>query len=158
MTKEHINNRGYNKFLILKNDVLISLNESKIQEDEQWDGLQGYITNHTKLTAEEVITNYNHLWKIEKAFRISKSDLRIRPVFHRKKDRIEAHICIAFCAYAVYKELERQLKISKIDISPARAIELSKTIFQIKFFLTEQQKYVNTFNQLSDLQEKLLKM
>jgi len=158
MTKENINNRGYNKFLTINNEIHVSLNESKIKEDEKWDGLKGYITNHKTFTAEEVIANYNHLWKIEKAFRISKSDLRIRPIFHRKKDRIEAHICIAFCAYAIYKELERQLEINKIDISPAKAIELSKTIFQIKFFLIEQQKYVNTFNKLSDLQEKLLKM
>ncbi len=71
--------------------------------------VKGYITN-TQLTKDAIIENYNHLWQIEKAFRISKTDLRIRPVYHRLKHRIEAHICIAFCAYKIYKELERQLK------------------------------------------------
>jgi len=157
MTKEQINNRGYNKFLILNNEVTVSLDESKVLKDEKWDGLKGYITNHAKLTAEEVIANYNHLWKIEKAFRISKSDLRIRPVFHRKRDRIEAHICIAFCAYAIYKELERQLKINKTGVSPAKAIELTKTIFEISFYLPDSGEKKKIFNHLSDLQKTLLR-
>ena len=158
MTKEQINNRGYNKFLIFNNEVQVSLDESKITEDEKWDGLKGYITNHKKLTAEEVIANYNHLWKIEKAFRISKTDLRIRPVFHRKRERIEAHICIAFCAYAIYKELERQLKIKEIDISPAKAIEFSKTIFELQFVLPDSKKIKKVFANLSKYQKLILKM
>jgi len=158
ITKEHINNRGYNKFLILNNEVSVRLDESKIQEDEKWDGLKGYITNHKTFTAEETIANYNHLWKIEKAFRISKTDLRIRPVFHRKRDRIEAHICIAFAAYAIYKELERRLEINSINISPAKAIELSKTIFEIEFSLPDSKEKRKIFNYLSDLQKKILNM
>lgn len=156
MTKEQINNRGYNKFLILNNEVTVSLDESKVLEDEKWDGLKGYITNHKKLTAQEIIANYNHLWKIEKAFRISKTDLRIRPIFHRKKDRIESHICIAFCAYAIYKELERQLKINKIGISPAKAIELSKTIFQLNFKLPKSNQKISQILTPSNIQQKIL--
>jgi transposase len=156
LTKEQINNRGYNKFLILNNEVRVSLDESKIKEDEKWDGLKGYITNHNRLTSEEVIANYNHLWKIEKAFRISKSDLRIRPVFHRKRDRIEAHICIAFCAYAVYKELERQLEINKIEISPAKAITLSKTIFQINCKLPKSQKKYSQLLKPTNIQQNII--
>ena len=62
-----------------------------------------YLTN-CELTPEEVVANYANLWQIEKAFRISKTDLRVRPVYHYRKRRIEAHICISFCAYKVYKE------------------------------------------------------
>lgn len=57
------------------------------------------------------IDNYKHLWKIEKAFRIAKTDLKIRPIYHQLQRRMEAHICIAFVAYKIYKELERQLKV-----------------------------------------------
>lgn len=109
LTKQHINYRGYNKYLKLEGDVNISIDKEKYKADARWDGLKGYATN-TLLTQEEIIENYNHLWQIEKAFRISKTDLRIRPIFHRLKGRIEAHICIAFCSYKIYKELERQLK------------------------------------------------
>lgn len=66
-----------------------------------------------------------HRWQIEKAFRISKTDLRIRPIYHRQKRRIEAHICIAFVAYAIYKELERLLKRKGIEMSVKRAGEPS---------------------------------
>ena len=130
LTKQHINNRGYNKYLKLEGDVKISIDKEKYSADAKWDGLKGYTTN-TALTKEEIIDNYNHLWHIEKAFRISKTDLRIRPIFHRLKRRIEAHICIAFCAYKVYKELERQLKNKKANMSPEKAIEIAKTIYKI---------------------------
>ncbi len=92
-------------------EVNITLDREKIDQAKRWDGLKGYLTN-CNLNGEEVISNYAHLWKIEKAFRISKTDLRVRPVFHYLKRRIEAHICISFCAYKLYKELERQMKLS----------------------------------------------
>ena len=104
LSKSNINNKGYNKFLKLQGEVDISIDYTKLKNDHYWDGLKGYITN-TKLSNKEVIDNYNELWHIEKAFRMSKTDLRIRPIFHRLKDRIDAHICISFSAYSVYKEL-----------------------------------------------------
>jgi transposase len=130
LTKQNINNRGYNKYLRLNGDVQISINYDKYHADQKWDGLKGYITN-TKMNKEEVIVNYGHLWKIEKAFRISKTDLRIRPIYHRLRNRIEAHICIAFCAYKIYKELERQLQAAKSHLSPEKAIDIANTIFKI---------------------------
>lgn len=130
LTKNNINNRGYNKYLKLEGDIKISIDHEKYEADAKWDGLKGYITN-TKMTKDEVIENYGHLWKIEKAFRISKSDLRIRPIYHRLRHRIEAHICIAFCSYKIYKELERQLKAKKSDWSPEKAISIANTIFKI---------------------------
>jgi len=131
LTKSNINNRGYNKYLKLEDEIQISIDQEKLSQDQQWDGLKGYLTN-TQLSKEETIENYRHLWKIEKAFRISKHDLKLRPFYHRLKRRIEAHICIAFVAYKVYKELERQLKEKNSDLSPEKAIEIAKTIYSIK--------------------------
>lgn len=131
LTKSNINNRGYNKYLKMDGDIAISLDKSKYEEDAKWDGLKGYATN-TTLTKNEIIENYAHLWKIEKAFRISKHDLKIRPIYHRLQRRIEAHITINFAAYKVYKELERQLKEKKTDLSPEKAIDIAKTIYQIE--------------------------
>lgn len=62
-----------------------------------------------------------NLWHVEKAFRISKSKIEIRPMFHFTKRRIEAHVCICFVALKVYKELERILKTEAIDISVDKA-------------------------------------
>jgi len=70
---------------------------------------------------------------IEKTFRISKTDLRIRPVYHYVKRRIEAHICIAFIACKIYKELERQLAEKKSELSPEKAIDILKTMHALTF-------------------------
>jgi hypothetical protein len=86
------------------------------------------------------------------------TDLRIRPIFHRKKDRIEAHICIAFVAYSIYKELERLLKENKLDFSPAKAIWLSKTIYELEFTLPESHKTHAVLANISSDQEALLKI
>ena len=103
LTKKDICNKGYNKFLSLNcNQIEVTIDENKIIQNEMWEGLKGYMTN-SKMTSEEIQSNYSHLWQIEKAFRISKTDLRIRPIYHRKKNRIEAHICIVFATYAVFK-------------------------------------------------------
>jgi len=106
LSKKHINNRVYNKYLQLTGEVQISIDYEKFEADRVWDGLKGYVTN-SKLSKVQVIEHYNQLWHVEKAFRISKTDLRIRPIYHRLKRRIEAHICICFAAYTFYKEVER---------------------------------------------------
>jgi transposase len=139
LSKKHINNKGYNKYLKLEGEIKISIDYHKFTEDAKWDGLKGYITN-TQLTKEEVIESYKQLWFIEKTFRISKSDLRIRPIFHYLKRRIQAHICIAFAACKVYKELERQLNEKKANLSPEKAIDILKTIYS----LTLTTPYSNT--------------
>ncbi|HEX3768805.1 MAG TPA: IS1634 family transposase [Puia sp.] len=130
LTKSQINNKGYNRLLKMEGEISVLLDPEKIAMDSKWDGLKGYITN-TTLTMHEIITNYGHLWQIEKAFRIAKTDLSVRPIYHRIQRRIEAHICIAFTAYKVYKELERLLKEKKSSLSPERAIEIAKTIYCI---------------------------
>ncbi len=159
LTKENINNRGYNKYLKLEGSINVSIDKEKFENDAKWDGLKGYITN-TNLSEKEVVANYNQLWQIEKAFRISKHDLKIRPIYHRLQLRIETHIIISFVAYKLYKELERQLRLLNSNISVEKVIEIAKTIYSIKIklpnsdqfitknlFLTEQQKYLaNLFN------------
>ncbi len=132
LSKNHINNKGYNKYLKLEGKATIKIDYEKYNDDAKWDGLKGYITN-TALSKEAVIEKYSQLWLIEKAFRISKSDLQIRPVYHHLKKRIEAHICIAFAACKIYKELERQLKERNSQWSPEKAIDIVKTIYRVTF-------------------------
>lgn len=134
LTKEHLNNRGYNKFLRLDGEVKIEIDEAKIVQAGRWDGLKGYLTN-TNYSPELVIRTYGQLWHVEKAFRISKTDLRVRPVYHYRRKRIEAHVLIAFVAYTIYKELERRLAKGQVTISPRRAIELTKTMYELRFEL-----------------------
>lgn len=153
LTKNSINNRGYNKFLEMDGDIQVKINQEKIKADEKWDGLKGYITNST-LDKKIILDNYKQLWLIEKAFRIAKTDLKIRPVFHYKQRRIEAHICLNFVAYKIYKELERQLNEKKSELSPEKVIEIIQSIYEIeakspnnktykrKLILTEEHKKI----------------
>jgi transposase len=136
LTKSSINNKGYNKYLKLTGEVSIEIDYEKYNNDNVWDGLKGYITN-TKLDDEQVLDNYKNLWHIEKAFRMSKTDLRIRPIYHRLRKRIEAHICISFTAYCIYKELERVLYEAKSTLSLRKAAELTHNIYQITYTLPE---------------------
>ena len=154
LTKESINNRGYNKFLALKGEVAVEIDEAKVKEDQLWDGLKGYVTN-TRLSAKNIIENYRHLWQIEKAFRISKTDLRIRPVYHYKRKRIEAHICIAFVAYSIYKELERLLEEHKAGFSPKRAAELTHNMYQVEYTLPNSKRTTKKILKM-DQQQKTL--
>ena len=154
LTKSNINNRGYNKYLKLKGEVSIEIDYEKFNNDKFWDGLKGYITN-TKLNDKQVIENYKNLWYIEKAFRMSKTDLRIRPIYHRLKHRIEAHICISFTAYCIYKELERVLHKEKSKLSLKKAAELTHNMYQIRFTLPESKHTKSTLLKMDDEQAEL---
>ena len=156
LTKQHINNRGYNKYLKLQGDIKVTIDYDKFKADAKWDGLKGYITN-CNLSKEEIIENYKHLWQIEKAFRISKTDLKIRPVYHRLPKRILAHLTIAFCAYKLYKELERQLKDTGSLLSPEKALELMKTIYQLKVTLPNSNETIAIYFAEEEQQKALLK-
>lgn len=139
LTKNNINNRGYNKYLKIKSKVEVEIDYEKFNQDKSWDGPKGYVTN-TKLTPEQVIENYKNLWNIEKAFRMSKTDLRVRPIFHRLRKRIEAHIGISFTAYTINKELERVLYENKSTISLKQAAELTHNIYELVVTLPESKQ------------------
>jgi transposase len=138
--KNSINNRGYNKYLKLESEVKVAIDYKKYELDARWDGLKGYLTN-TDMKAKEVISAYGNLWHIEKAFRISKTDIRVRPIYHRIPERISTHICICFVSYAVFKELERLLEKANVTFSANRAIELTKNMYQIKVLLPDSKTY-----------------
>jgi len=131
INKENINKRGYNKFLEISDNVKVRINQDKINDDQKWDGLKGYITN-TTLPADIIYEQYRALWVVERAYRITKGTIEMRPMFHFTPRRIEAHVCICFVAYKVYKELERILKINDIDLSVDKVLNIAKTITTIK--------------------------
>jgi hypothetical protein len=71
-------------------------------------GWKGYTTNLVGQPADFVIGAYHQLWRIEKAFRMSKHDLQARPIYHRTRDSIEAHLSVVFAAMAVSHRIETQ--------------------------------------------------
>jgi len=132
--KTHLSNQGYKKYLQLEEsgeqvankekksscDISIVLNEEKIQEDAVWDGLKGIITNNTALTNEELIHQYSNLWQVEESFRITKHDLKIRPIYHWKPSRVKAHLAISFMAYTLVRHLEYRVRLQYAKLSPEK--------------------------------------
>ena len=143
ITKASVNNRGYNRLLTLQGETTVTIDQDKIVEDARLDGLKGYVTN-SKIKDKEIVENYRHLSFIERAFRMSKTDLAIRPIYHRLFNRIEAHVCICFTAYTILLELERDLaktadkKNGKPGITIYRAKFLAESLYEIE--------YVNPYN------------
>ncbi len=157
ITKDKINKRGYNKFLKIANNVDVEIDYSKIAEDSKWDGLKGYITN-TKLSGREVYLQYSELWQVERAFRVTKGVLELRPMFHFTKNRIEAHVCICFVAYKVYKELERILKNKGIKISVDKVLSIAKTITTVKVKLQKSKEALIKTMLLTDKHKSIAKL
>lgn len=122
---------------------------------DRWgDGLKGYITN-TRLTDEQVMENSKNLWHIEKALRMSKTDLRIRPIYHSLRDRIEAYICISFTAYSIYKELERALYEKKSTLSLKQASELTHNMYQVTYTLPKTKHAKSRLITMDEEQQEL---
>lgn len=157
LTKTNINNRGYNKYLKIKDKVEVGIDYEKFDQDKNWDGFKGFVTN-TQLEPKQVIENYKNLWHIEKAFRMSKTDLKVRPVYHRLRKRIEAHICISFTAYTIYKELERVLYQNKSTISLKQAAELTHNMYEMIVTLPESKQLKKILLRLDDNQALLKKI
>lgn len=142
LTKENINKRGYNKFLAMEGDVKVSIDYDKLETDAKWDGQKGYLTN-TDIPASQVYVAYHNLWHVEQAFRISKSKIEIRPMFHFTRRRIEAHICICFVALKVYKELERLMKLAGINMSVDKVLALAQSIVTIQITLPQNKHTIS---------------
>ena len=128
-----------------------------MKQDKYWDGLKGYITN-TKLKNKEIIDNYNELWHIERAFRMYKTDLRIRPIYHRLRNRIKSHICISFAAYSIYKELERALYLEESSLSVKKAAELTHNMYQITYQLPDSKIIEKQLLGMDEQQQELVEI
>jgi transposase len=101
---------AWQKYLTSKGSV--ELDPNKFEEEARWDGVFGLITNCQNITAQETIERYRGLWRIEESFRVSKHDLKMRPIFHWTENRIEAHIAICFLALAVARHATYRMKTS----------------------------------------------
>jgi len=91
-----------------------SLDEASLVRARRLVGLKGYVTNIPTpiMDPDEVISSYHDLWRVEQSFRMSKTDLRARPMFHHKRESIEAHLTIVFAALAVARYLQQRTGVS----------------------------------------------
>lgn len=95
-----------------------SLDEASLTRARQLAGLKGYVTNipPAVMAAGEVIGSCHELWHVEQSFRMSKSDLRARPMFHRTRDAIEAHLTIVFSALAISRTVQNRTGLAVANV------------------------------------------
>jgi len=154
ITKSDLKLSYYAKYLDIdeKCSIKYKLNPSKVILDEKLDGIKGFATNDFTLSPNDVIVHYQNQYDVEKAFRISKTDLRIRPIYHRVEERIKAHILISFVSYAIYKEFERKLKLGNVKFNFSQkllrdiikhmfALNINGTLIHLSFDEIQQTVY-----------------
>ena len=116
--KSLLNNYGYKKYLRIEGDSRLQVDQVKMEEEKRWDGLHGVVTNLTQMEAEEVLGHYRGLWQVEEAFRVSKHDLRVRPIFHWTPARIRVHLAITFMALLCVRHLAYRVELQSRRLSP----------------------------------------
>ena len=129
------------------------LNQELIHKASLLLGIKGYYTNCSNLTNEEIISHYKNLWHVEQAFRISKSDLKARPIFHFNEPAIKAHLLICFMALAISKYIEIKTNRS----IKAVVKELKKSI-NAKIYDETNEREVIMKAKISEEVKKILKM
>lgn len=118
-----IRKRGALKYIEIKTAGAIRLDEERIKTDERWDGLYGVRTNNLNIPKENLIEYYHNLWKIEESFRIFKTHLETRPIFHWTPRRIKGHFVLCFIAFQIERMIEIELRKNNIEHSPERIRE-----------------------------------
>ena len=93
---------------ILKKADYLYIDNEKIIEEEKYDGYYLIVSSELNMPDKEIIERYKGLWKIEESFKITKSQLKSRPVYVRKKDHIEAHFFICFLGLIFIRLLEKE--------------------------------------------------
>lgn len=104
-----------------------ALNQKLIEKAKALAGVKGYVTN-LEIADTQIITYYHQLWQVEQSFRMSKSDLKARPIFHRKREAIEAHLTLVFAALAVGRSIEHLTGISLRKIVKTLKLVRSGTV------------------------------
>ena len=113
-----LSNHGARRFVAIEGEAKLVIDSDKVAADARWDGLQGVITSEDNLPVPEVLARYHELWQVEASFRVTKHDLRVRPIFHWKPRRVKAHLAIAFMAYSCVRHLAYRVALQKRRLSP----------------------------------------
>lgn len=128
---------GGKKYLKNVGESTVEIDEEKIQKDAVWDGLHGVVTNIKEMETSEILGYYAGLWQIEECFRISKHDLKIRPVYHWTPRRIKAHIAICFMALCCVRYLTYRMKLQQEAMSPE---EIRRNLMSVKHVILLNRK------------------
>ena len=138
-----VNNYGYKKYIQVDGESKYRIDKEKIEQDARWDGLHGVITNIENPNVNNILSQYKGLWQVEETFRVSKHDMKVRPIYHWVPRRIKAHIALCFMALTCIRTLEYQIRLQYKKLSPeVIRYHLSKVEVSILKDLKTKKKYV----------------
>ena len=149
--------RGGKKYLKETSNPNWILDNNLIAKDEKFDGYYGVQTNLTNnLKVEEILSSYHNLWRIEENFRIMKSLLEVRPIFHWTEDRIKGHFMVCFLSFVLEKTLELKLKHANIeDVSVDNVREAINSMRFAEVELNNKKMLIKSSN--TELANKILR-
>jgi transposase len=141
--------RGGKKYIVTNNSKTetYSLDENRIELDSSYDGYYGIQSSEKEMPASEIIDAYHTLWRIEESFRVMKSTLEARPVFHWTPQRIHGHFVVCFLAFMLERKLEMLLNEQGVDNSPGRIKEALNSMQLAKVMINDETLYIKARNQ-----------
>lgn len=150
------NKRGGKKYLQNTSKETWYLDEEALIRDEKFDGYYGIQTSEQDIKPPDALAAYHTLWKIEESFRIMKSTLEVRPIFHWTEKRIKGHFVICFLAFLLERTLEFKLKEAQEKASPE---EIREALNSLNFAEVEMenQKFLIKIKG-TELSNKILKL
>ncbi len=146
---EELSKRGGKKYLKSKGRKHLSweLDSEKIENDSRFDGYYGIQTSEKNMSAEAIIEAYHTLWRIEDSFRVMKSTLEVRPVFHWNPERIRGHFVICFLALMMERTLENMISQEDSESKSPENIREALNLMQLAMIETgEDRIYIKTKN------------
>ena len=114
-TKSQLTSRLKKPYVTISKACKLEIDLDKLNHEKRFDGFFGIQTNLEKINAKEILSTYRGLWQVEQTFRIAKSNLEIRPVFHYNTKRIRAHFLMCYMSLALIRYAEFQLRKNNLN-------------------------------------------
>ncbi len=143
---------GRYKFVMKEGKDKFVLNTELIKKRKKLLGIKGYITDLENWKDDDILDRYRQLWQVEKSFRMAKSDLATRPIYHRNKYSIPAHILICFVALCVAKLMELDS-----DISIKKIVEILKSVVNTEIEVVQTGEIIHAPGKVTKEVEELIK-
>jgi transposase len=147
-----LNKRGGKKYIKKEGESRYILDEELIEKDIKFEGYYAIQSSEGSLTAQEILTAYHSLWKIEESFRVMKHTIEVRPVYHWTVKRIRGHLVVCFLSFLIMRMLEETLKR---DVSCEKIKESLKSITLTEFRIDGKEYYLK--NRMDKIAKELFK-
>ena len=130
--KTPTNKKGAKKYIKMEGkEKVVGIDNDKVKDDARWDGYYGIQFSDPNISHEVILENYKLLWRVEESFRILKSTMEVRPIFHWNPQRIRGHFVLCFIAFLLERNLELLLNKKKVENLSVEKIKAALNSLQV---------------------------